>query len=325
MEYRRLGRSGLRVSAVSLGSMNMGSWLDQATSHRVLDAAFDAGINFIDTAEMYPSPLEAATQGRSEEVVGAWLKGKPRDAVILATKISGANRAELGDIVPHIRGGFAALDWHHFARACEASLTRLKVDYVDLYQTHWPDRGTPIEAQIEAFERLIEAGKVRYAGVSNETPWGLMRLLAKAEASGLPRIVSVQNSYSLVRRDYEAGLAEVCVQEGVGMLPFSPLGEGVLTGKYTGGNVPRGSRFAVYQRGRERFGDAKTLARADAYVDVARAHGLEPAQMAIAWVKRQPGVASVISSASNVGQVASLVAAADLALSNETLAAIAAV
>jgi len=325
MEYRRLGRSGLRVSAVSLGSMNMGSWLDRAASHRVLDAAFDAGINLIDTAEMYPSPLEAATQGRSEEVVGAWLEGKPRDAVILATKISGANRAELGDIVPHIRGGFAILDWHHFARACEASLKRLKVDYIDLYQTHWPDRGTPIAAQLEAFERLIEAGKVRYAGVSNETPWGLMRLLATAETSGLPRIVAVQNSYSLVRRDYEAGLAEVCVQEGVGMLPFSPLGEGVLTGKYTGGKIPHDSRFAVYQRGRERFGDAKTLARADAYVDVARAHGLEPTQMAIAWVKRQPGVASVISSASNVGQVASLAAAADLTLSNETLAAIATV
>lgn len=322
MEYRRLGRSGLRVSAVSLGSMNMGSWLDEKASHRVLDAAFAGGVNLIDTAEMYPSPLEAATQGRSEEVVGSWLRGKPRDAVILATKISGANRAELGDIVPHIRGGFAILDWHHFARACEASLKRLQVDYIDLYQTHWPDRGTPVEAQLEAFERLIEAGKVRYAGVSNESPWGLMQLLATAAATGLPRVVSIQNSYSLVRREYDFGLAEVCERENVSMLPFSPLGEGVLTGKYTGGKVPTDSRFAVYQRGRERFGDPKTLVQADKYVSIARDYGLDPPQMAIAWAKGRRGVASVISSASNVDQVAALLGAAELRLAAEVHAAI---
>ena len=320
MRYRRLGRSGLRVSGYGLGTMNMGGQLDAAKSHRLLDAALDGGINLIDVAEMYPSPQDAATHGRSEEVVGAWLKRKPRDAVLLATKICGGNRAESGDVVPYLRGGFAALDWHHFAAACEASLRRLKTDHIDLYQTHWPDRHVPMEAQLEAFDRLIEAGKVRYAGVSNETPWGLTRLIACSEASGLPRIVSLQNNYSLLWRDYEHGMSEVCVREDVGMMAFSPLGQGALTGKYSGGKFAKGTRFAELEYAVRRFGSPEMLARADRYVEVARRHGLDPAAMAMAWVASRPGVATVLTSCSRPSQLRNLLAHADLTLGAETLA-----
>ena len=303
MQYQRLGRSGLRVSGYGLGTMNMGNQLNQTASHRLLDAALDGGINLVDVAEMYPAPDNPKLQGRSEEIVGAWLKGKPRNAVVLATKISGANRSDFGNIVPHVRGGFNALDWHHFARACDASLMRLKTDYIDLYQTHWPDRNVPIEVQLEAFDRLIEAGKVRYAGVSNETPWGLTRLVALADTTGLPRIVSLQNQYNLLSRQYDMGMSEVCERENVGMMAFSPLAQGALSGKYSGGKFAPGTRFADLDYARQRFGSANMLARADRYVAVAARHGLDPAAMAMAWVNSRPGVATVLTSCSKLAQL----------------------
>ncbi len=325
MRYRRLGRSGLRVSTRGLFTMNMGTQLDQAKSHRLLDAALDRGINLFDVAEMYPSPQGPKTHGRSERIVGAWLKRKPRDAVILATKICGSNRAEFGDIVPYLRGGFTGLDWRHFAAACEASLKRLQTDHIDLYQTHWPDRQVPMEAQLEAFDRLIEAGKVRYAGVSNETAWGLTRLIALPEATGLPRIVSLQNNYSLLWRDYDHGMSEVCVREEVGMMAFSPLGQGALTGKYAGGKFGKGTRFAELEYAVRRFGSPEMLARADRYVAVARRHGLDPAAMAVAWVAARPGVATVLTSCSRLSQLKNIIAHADLTLGDDVLADIDAV
>ena len=322
MRYGRLGRSGLRVSTYGLGTMNMGTQLDQAQSHRVLDAALDGGINLIDVAEMYPSPQSTKTHGRSEEIVGTWLKRKPRDAVILATKISGSNCAEFGNIVPYLRGGFTALDWRHFATACEASLKRFKTDYLDLYQTHWPDRHVPMEAQLEAFDRLIEAGKVRYAGVSNETPWGLTRLIALSEATGLPRIVSLQNNYSLLWREYDYGMSEVCEREDVGMIAFSPLGQGALTGKYSGGKFGKGTRFSELEYAVKRFGSTEMLARADRYVAIAKRYGINPAAMAMAWVGSRPGVASVLTSCSRLSQLKIVLSNAELTLGDDVLAEI---
>ena len=310
----------MRVSAYGLGTMNMGTQLDQGASHRLLDGALDGGINLIDVAEMYPAPDDAKMSGRSEEIVGTWLKRKPRDAVILATKISGANRAEFGDIVPHVRGGYNALDWHHFAAACDASLKRLKTDYIDLYQTHWPDRHVPIEAQLEAFDRLIDAGKVRYAGVSNETPWGLTRLVALAETTGLPRIVSLQNQYNLLSRQYDQGMSEVCEREDVGMMAFSPLAQGALSGKYSGGKFARGTRFADLDYARQRYGSADMLGRADRYVAVAKRHNLDASAMAMAWVQSRPGVATILTSCSKMVQLKNVLKHADLVLDAGALA-----
>ena len=326
MEYRRLGRSGLLVSDICLGTMTFGNQVDEADAHRLLDRALDAGINFYDTAEMYAVPPTAESYGRSEAILGSWLKTKPRDRIIVATKITGPCHDPRGDFVSWIRGGGAALDWHHFARAIEASLRRLGTDYVDLYQTHWPDRTVPMTAQLEAFERLIEAGAMRYAGVSNETPWGLTRLLATAEAEGLPRMVSVQNNHSLLKRDFESGMAEVCQREEVGMMAFSPLAGGVLSGKYSGGAQPEGARMTVFSaRFRERYAHPRALAAADRYVAIAREAGLDPAAMAVAWMRSRPGVTSALPGCTDAAQLETIIAAGDITLGDDVAQAIDAV
>ena len=325
MDYRRLGRSGLLVSDICLGTMVFGEQVDEAMSHRLMDQAFDAGINFIDSAEMYAVPPSPESCGRSEELLGSWLAGKPRDRVIVATKISGPNRGPDG-FIPWIRGGGNALDWHHFARAADDSLRRLGTDYIDLYQTHWPDRTVPMEAQLEAFERLIEAGKVRYAGLSNETPWGLTRLVALAESAGLPRVVSLQNVYHLLKRDYEMGMSEVCEREEVGMMAFSPIAMGVLSGKYSGGAMPEGARITTYpERFRARYGHERALAAADRYAAIAREAGMAPATMAVAWVRNRPGVTSALPGCTEPGQLDEIIAAGEVTLVEDVLAAIDAV
>ncbi|MFQ5786069.1 MAG: aldo/keto reductase [Alphaproteobacteria bacterium] len=322
MEYRRLGRSGLLVSDICLGTMTFGGQVDDAESLRLLDRAFDAGVNFYDSAEMYAVPPTAESYGRSEAVLGRWLATKPRDSVIVATKISGPSHGPSG-FLPWIRGSGAALDRHHFARAVEGSLERLGVEYIDLYQTHWPDRTVPMEAQLEAFERLIEQGKIRYAGVSNETPWGLTRLAALAETSGLPRIVSLQNVYHLLKRVFEDGMSEVCEREAVGMMAFSPIAMGVLTGKYSGGAMPAGSRLATFpERFRGRYGAPRTLAAADRYVAIAREAGLDPATMAVAWTRNRPGVTAALPGCTAPDQLDAIVAAGEVTLSEDVLAAI---
>ena len=323
MEFRRLGRSGLLVSDICMGTMTFGSSVDEATSMRLMDKTHDAGVNFYDSAEMYAVPPRAETYGKSEEILGKWLRGKPRDSVIVATKISGPNGGAFGGIVPHIRGGGASLDWHHFAAAAEGSLKRLGVDYIDLYQTHWPDRTVPMEAQLEAFERLIEAGKVRYAGVSNENAWGLTRLAALGQSSGLPSIVSVQNVYHLLKRDFDGDMAEVCSREEIGMMAFSPIATGVLTGKYSGGIFPEGSRLANYpQRFRDRYGHPRALDAADRYAAIAHDAGIDPAALAVAWVRGRPGVTSALPGATRPEHVDAILAGGEITLDPDVLAAI---
>jgi aryl-alcohol dehydrogenase-like predicted oxidoreductase len=294
--------------------MPFGSQVEETSSLGLLDRAYDGGINFVDTAEMYASPPTADSYGKSEEIVGRWLQTKPRESVVLATKIAGPNDGMLGAVAPHIRAGSTAHDYRNFVLAVEGSLKRLRCDYIDLYLTHWPDRRVPMEAQLEAFDRLIEAGKIRYAGVSNETPWGLTRLVATAEAAGLRGPVCVQNLYNLLERDFETGLAEVCLEEEVAMVAYSPLAMGVLSGKYSGGGRPAGARLTVFERYRKRYGVERVLARADRYVALARQAELEPAAMAIAWARDRPGVASVVSSCTRPEQVDALLAAAELRL-----------
>lgn len=323
MEYRRLGRSGLLVSDICLGTMTFGEQVDEVTSHRILDRAFDAGINFYDSAEMYAVPPTAESFGRSEEILGSWLGTKPRDSVIVATKVSGPGHGPASGIVRHVRGGVGSLDWHHLARAVEGSLKRLGSDYIDLYQTHWPDRTVPMDAQLEAFDRLIDAGLVRYAGVSNETPWGLTRLVALSESAGLPRIVSLQNVYHMLKRVFEDGMVEVCQREEVGMMAFSPIAMGVLTGKYSGGALPEGSRIATFpERFRDRYGHAAALAAADRYVAIAREAGLDPAAMAVAWIRNRPGVASALPGCTQMAHMERIIEGGDITLSADVLAAI---
>lgn len=323
MNYHRLGRSGLLVSDVCLGTMTFGSQVSESDSLRILDRAFESGINFFDTAEAYATPMCAETYGASERILGKWLRSKPRDSVILATKIAGPNGGIFGNIVPHIRGGGCALDWHNFAAAVEGSLTRLGTDTIDLYQTHWPDRQIPVETQLEALARLVEEGKIRYAGVSNETPWGLTRFAATAEFNGLPPVVSVQNVYHLLKREFEDGMAEACVREDIGMIAYSAIAMGVLTGKYSGGALPSESRMAQYpSRFRDRYTAPRVLAAADRYVAIAKAAAINPAAMAVAWVRTRPTVAAALPGCTSILHLDSILAGAEMTLSDDVVEAI---
>ncbi|HUF63015.1 MAG TPA: aldo/keto reductase, partial [Verrucomicrobiales bacterium] len=279
MQKRRLGGSGLVVSEICLGTMTFGIQADEATAFRLMDMAFDRGIDFLDAAEMYPVPPSGKTFGTTEEIVGRWLRTKPRDAVLVATKITGPGH---GWFTPPVRHGMTTLDRHQIVRALEGSLRRLQTDYVDLYQTHWPDHGMRPEETLEALTGLVEAGKVRVIGSSNETCWGLMKSLWTAETCGLRRFDTVQNNFSLINRRCESELAQVCRREGVSLLPYSPLGGGVLTGKYNGGKYPEGARFSAYlQTGNERqkrmarrFVNARTLEATQRFAAIAAEGGL---------------------------------------------------
>ena len=324
MKYRRLGNSGLRISAIGLGTMTLGGMVSEADSLKQLDRAFDGGINLIDTAEQYASPSTAKSYGKSEKIIGKWLKTKPRDSVILATKLCGPN-VEGGWGMTHIRHGLTAFDRFHLETAVDASLKRLKTDYIDLYQTHWPDRDTPLLDQLEAMERLLETGKVRYFGASNETAWGLTKLITMAETHGLPRIVGVQNAYSLVQRDdFDAGLAEVCERERVGLMAYSVLAMGTLTGKYSGGKFPKGSRLATFSYYRDDwgYGSHQVLDLADRYAKIGQDVGLSPVELAIAWVLSRTFTATALSSCTSLKQLDALIKVADITLALETLTAI---
>ena len=313
MEYRRLGRSGLRVSVVGFGTMTIGGTLADSDAFPLIDCAVDAGINLIDISEMADGLQSNVRReyGVSERAIGRWLKGRARDDVIVATKVCGAyDTPVLGSVngVPHIRGGNTTLDRHHIVRAAEDSLKRLGTDYIDLYQLHWPDRVVPMSEQLEALDHLIRAGKIRYAGVSNETPWGLTRFVATAENTGLPRMVSVQNQYNLLYREFEHGLQEVCLEEDIGLLAFSPLAMGVLSGKYAADRRPPQSRLAKFPRYRSRWGRPEQLTAANGFAAAAREQGFDPAELALAWVCRQLGVTSVLSSCTSNAQLTSLIA-----------------
>jgi len=329
MKSRRLGKSALYVSDICMGTMTFGAGADEAMSLRILDQSLDAGINFFDTAENYPVPPKEEYAGLTEEIVGRWLKTKNRDAIILATKVCGPSH---GWLKGSQRAGMTALDRHNIVRAVEASLKRLGTDYIDLYQTHWPDHGARYEEALRALDDLVQDGKVRVTGCSNETAWGLMKSLAVSDAEGLARYDTIQNNFSLNNRRFEDDLAQVCRQEGVSLIPYSPLAGGVLTGKYQNGARPEGARFSTYLKlgGRQeamarRFVNDKSLDSVERFTAIAEEAGMSVTTLAVAWSKQHDFVASTIVGATHTDQLPEIFAAADVTLSPETLKAITAV
>ncbi len=333
MEYRELGRTGMEVSVICLGSMTWGEQNSEAEGFEQMDLAVARGINFIDTAEMYSAPTRPETYGRTEEIIGNWLAARGgRDKLILATKVTGPSES-----FDYMRGERTRHNRRHIAEAIEGSLKRLRTDYVDLYQLHWPDRPikafgslghdpyegeeTPIEESLEALDGLVKAGKVRAVGLSNETPWGAMRFLALAEAGLGPRVASVQNPYSLLNRSFETRLAEVALREDCGLLAYAPLAAGALTGKYLDGQRPAGARMTLFPDNR-RYMEAQGQAATAAYVGLAREHGLDPAQVALAFVLGRPFLTSAIIGATSLAQLENSLAALDLDLSDALLEAV---
>ncbi|WP_420146145.1 NADP(H)-dependent aldo-keto reductase [Sphingobium sp.] len=337
MDYRTLGRTDLRVSLICLGTMTWGSQNSEAEAHAQLDYATAQGVNFIDTAEGYPvTPVAADTQFLTETYIGNWIerRGK-RDDIILATKVSGPSR----DPIRKFRGGDNRLDRRNILAAVDDSLRRLKTDYIDLYQVHWPDRPVPsfggrglmditdgpqvvtVHETLDALGDLVKTGKVRHVGVSNETPWGVSEYLRLSRDQGLPRIASIQNAYSLLNRIFEIGLSEFALREDVGLLAYSPLAGGNLTGKYLGGVIPSGSRrdvakqFVRYNLPNQAIASAR-------YVAVAHAFGLDPAQMALAFVNSRPFVTSNIIGATSLDQLKVDIDSVNIHLTEDHLAAI---
>ena len=336
MQTRPLGNTGIDVSRLCLGTMTFGKQNSEAEAHEQLDRAVAFGIDFIDTAEMYPVPPEADTQGRTEAYIGSWLRRRgSRDDVIIATKASGPG-------LDHIRGG-PRLTREHLHQAIDESLCRLQTDYVDLYQLHWPERNanvfgrlgyvhdeekeedsTPLEETLSALKELVDAGKVRAIGLSNDTPWGVMRALHLSDTLGLPRVASIQNPYSLLNRTFEVGLAEISHRERVGLLAYSPLAFGMLSGKYLDGARPAGARLTLFERFQRYTNPLAAAATAD-YVKIARDHGLDPAQMALAYVNTRPFLTSNIIGATTMAQLESNLDSESLRLDDEVVEAIEAV
>jgi aryl-alcohol dehydrogenase-like predicted oxidoreductase len=326
MQHRRLGTSAIVVSDICMGTMTFGSQTDEAAAHRILDRCFEAGIDFYDTAEGYPVPPDAKWVGRTEDIVGRWLKTKPRDAVILATKVSGPSHVWFKS--PK-RSGMTALDRRHIVAAVEESLTRLGTDYIDLYQTHWPDHDTAYDETMEVLDELARAGKVRISGCSNETSWGLMKSIATAEKRGTARYQTIQNNFSLNNRRFEDELAQVCRKEGVSLIPFSPIAGGVLSGKYADGARPEGARFSRYlaMEGRQaamgrRFVNDRSLEATARFAGIAAEAGMSPVTLAVAWSKQHDFVASTIVGVSAESQLDEILAAADLVLPEDMMKAI---
>jgi aryl-alcohol dehydrogenase-like predicted oxidoreductase len=325
MKQRRLGRTGLTVSEICLGTMTFGSMADEKTSHAILDRAFDAGVDFFDTAEIYPVPPLDHYAGTTESIVGRWLKGKRRDAIVLATKVAGPSG---GWFKTPVRAGKGTLDRHHIERAVDGSLERLGTDHIDLYQTHWPDPELPIEETLRGLENVVRAGKVRYVGCSNETAHGLTGALMVSRYEGLPRHETIQNNFSLLNRRFEDELKTVCRREQVSCLPYSPIAGGVLSGKYQGGAWPDGARFSLYRAGGERgasmtrrFVNDRTLATTARLVEVARECELAPVTFATAWTLSRDFVGSTIVGATRVEQLDDLLAASGVILPAEALEA----
>lgn len=323
MEYRYIGCSGLRVSPICLGTMTFGSQCDEKTAFKIMDKAYASGVNFFDTAELYPVPPEEKLAGLTEEMVGRWLKSKPRESLILATKVAGAAS---GWFVPPIRHGYTAIDRFHIERAVEGSLKRLGTDYIDLYQMHWPDTIVPIEESMRAFDALVQSGKVRYIGTSNDSARGTMKSLMVSKYEKLARFESIQNNFSLLNRRDLTEIGALCREEKISLLPYSPLGGGVLSGKYNQ-NMDVHGRFSDYIKSSNkrqrlmaaRFLNDKTLASTQEYLRIAHESGLDPVTMAIAWSKQFDFVASTIIGATTPEQLDASLAAMDVTLSSEIL------
>ncbi len=336
MEYRKLGRTGLDVSVICLGTMTWGRQNTEDEGHEQMDYALEQGVNFFDTAEMYAVPTSAETYGRTEEIIGAWFAArKNREKVILATKVAGAG-------ISWIRGGDYKIDRRNIKEAIENSLKRLQTDYIDLYQLHWPNREhyhfgrhwnfSPEKADaaaeldgflenLETLEGLTKAGKIRHVGLSNETAWGMMQYLKLSEEKSLPRPVSIQNEYSLLCRIFEPDLSEIAVHENIGLLAYSPLAAGALSGKYLDGKMPKGSRRTMLSSPSHR--DTKQTDDAiKAYVEIAEKHGLDMCQMALSFVNAQPFVTSNIIGATSMEQLKTNIDSIHLKLNGDVLKAI---
>lgn len=338
MHYHRIPHSSLEVSTLGLGTMTFGEQNSEADAHQQLDYAVSQGVNLIDVAEMYPVPPRPETQGLTESYVGSWLKARGnREKLVVASKVTGPTRNNDAGIRPN-----QILDRKNIREALDASLKRLQTDYLDLYQVHWPQRQTNMFGKLgytwsdttslpvtllETLEALTEcqrAGKIRYIGVSNETPWGVMRYLQLAEKHDLPRIVTIQNPYSLLNRSFEVGLSEISQHEGVELLAYSCLAFGVLSGKYLNGAKPAGARNTLFSRFTRYSGEQSQKAVA-AYVEIAKRHNLDPAQMALAFVRRQPFVASTLLGATTLEQLKTNLESLHLTLSEEVIEEIEAV
>lgn len=329
MEYRQLGTSDLTVSALSLGTMTFGEQNTEAEAHAQLDYAVARGVNFIDTAEMYPVAPRAETVHRTEIYIGNWLKHQPRDKLIVATKIAGPSRG-----FGWIRNG-PRVNREHIHAAIDASLRRLQTDYVDLYQIHWPDRyvpmfgstsydvaqereSTPIAEQLSVLAELVKAGKVRHIGLSNETPWGVSEFVRIAEQLGLPKIVSIQNAYHLMNRTFEAGLSEVCHHSKVGLLAYSPLAFGWLTGKYIANPNAQG-RITLFPGFGQRYNKVNVPAATQEYVQLAKEIGITPAKLALSFARTRWFTSSVILGATNMAQLKENLDSTAVTLDQETL------
>ena len=338
IEMRKLGRTEIEVSSICLGTMTFGQQNTEAEGHAQLDRARDAGINFIDTAEMYSIPPRAETQGSTERIIGSWLAARgSRDQIVLATKVSGRSTANW----LRSDGKGARLDEANIRYALENSLKRLRTDYVDLYQLHWPDRrvglfgegGTtydalpddpdavPIAETLGVLDKLVEEGKVRHVGLSNETAWGVSQFLHLAENGRGPRVASIQNVYNLISRTFEIGLAEMALREDVGLLAYSPLGQGYLTGKYQRGARPPGARTTLFERG-QRYEKPGVEEAVDAYLAIAAEHGLDPVHLALAFVTSRAFVTSNIIGATSLAQLDTCLASADVKITPELETAI---
>ncbi len=340
MKMNPLGRTGLSVSEICLGTMTFGEQNTEAEGHAQMDRAVDAGVNFFDTAELYPTnPTRPETQGRTEEIIGSWFrKSGKRDQIVLASKITGNGNAWIRD------GEDISRD--SITRALDLNLKRLGVDHIDLYQLHWPNRGSyhfrknwtfdaskqpkgrkMLEDLLDTLRGLddaVKAGKIRAYGVSNDSAWGIMQLIRLAEDNGLPRVASVQNEYNLLCRHFDLDLAEVAHHEDVGLLTYSPLAAGILTGKYQGGAVPENSRRSRVENLGGRWG-ARAEAATAAYLDVAKTHGLHPVHMALAFCISRPFMTSTIIGATSLEQLDICLGASEITLSDEVMADIDAV
>ena len=338
MEKRRLGRTDLLVTQICLGTMTWGQQNTEAEGHAQMDLAFDRGVNFLDTAEMYPIPPRAETQGRTETYVGNWMKARGnRDRVVLATKVIGRTANEW------LRGDRPSkLVRADIMDAIEKSLKRLQTDYIDLYQIHFPERRvpwgsnptrvdawpperdadeTPIAETLAVFDELVKAGRIRHFGLSNESSWGVMKYLAESERGAGPRAATLQNAYNLVNRTYEVNLAETCYREDVGLLAYSPLAQGYLTGKYDHGARPEGSRSQLFNRG-QRYEKANAAEVQLEYAELARSFGMEPALFANAFVTHRPFVASNIIGATSIPQLEMALSSVDVKWTGEMQAAV---
>ncbi|MDX4011769.1 aldo/keto reductase [Aliarcobacter skirrowii] len=324
MEFRYIGKSGLRVSSICMGTMTFGSSTDEKEAFKILDMAYDRGINFYDTAELYPVSPKKETIGLTEAILAKWLKTKPRDSIILATKIAGAAS---GWFVPPVRHGLTAIDSFHIKRAIEGSLKRLQVDYIDLYQMHWPDTIVPIEESLKAFDALVKEGKVRYIGTSNDSAYGLTKANEISKNKDLARFESIQNNFSLLNPRFHDELANVCRRENISLLPYSPMAGGVLSGKYNKEFVDPEVRFAVYLKDKNkrvqamahRFVNNKTLEATKKYLELAKEYEVSPLTLAVAYSKHFDFVASTIIGARKSEQLEDSFKAFDFKITPEIL------